>query len=85
MRGPGIEPGTHATPLSDSDVLPTRLAALGLPGALDLPGTAAAFLEGAAAEPVTSYGHLPIERVEAPPSAVDDEILEKLRTLGYVE
>lgn len=84
-RGPGIEAGTSAPTLADVDVLPTLLAALALPAAQDLPGRVAAFLDAPAAEPVTSYAELPIERVESKASGVDEEILEKLRTLGYVE
>jgi predicted AlkP superfamily phosphohydrolase/phosphomutase len=84
-RGPGIEPGTEASPVADIDVLPTVLAALGLPQAADLPGRIAPFLETSAPPPVASYADLPIERVETRGSDVDESILEKLRTLGYVE
>ncbi len=84
-RGPGIEPATTAPPLRGVDVLPTLLAALGLPQARDLPGQVAPFLEATPVEAVSSYADLPIERVETKASGVDEEILEKLRTLGYVE
>jgi arylsulfatase A-like enzyme len=84
-RGPGIEAGTTAPALADADVLPTLLAALGLPQAADLPGRIAPFLEATALQSVASYADLPVERVETKASDVDAEILEKLRTLGYVE
>jgi predicted AlkP superfamily phosphohydrolase/phosphomutase len=84
-RGPGIEAGTTAPALADADVLPTLLAALGLPQAADLPGRIAPFLEATALQSVPSYADLPVERVETQASDVDADILEKLRTLGYVE
>jgi predicted AlkP superfamily phosphohydrolase/phosphomutase len=84
-RGPGIEAGTTAPPLADIDVLPSLLAALGLPQAEDLPGQVAPFLETTDLASVASYADLPVERVETVASDVDAEILESLRTLGYVE
>jgi arylsulfatase A-like enzyme len=71
--------------VADVDVLPTLLAALGLPQAADLPGRIAPFLETTVPPPVASYADLAIERVETRASDVDESILEKLRTLGYVE
>jgi hypothetical protein len=85
-RGPGIAPGATATHVADLDLLPTLLAALGLPQARDLPGRVAPFLpDDLAPEPVATHADVSVERVETPASEVDDEILEKLRTLGYVE
>jgi len=84
-RGPGIAKGVTAPSVADLDLLPTLLAALGLPQARDLPGQVASFLPDEGPEPVASYADVPVERVETPASEVDDEILEKLRTLGYVE
>lgn len=84
-RGPGIAAGSRAGPIADTDVLPTLLAALGLPQASDLPGSVASFLRVARPEAVASYADVEVVRVESRASDVDDEILEKLRTLGYID
>lgn len=84
-RGPGIAPGSTAAPIHYTDVLPTLLTVLGLPVAEDLPGTAAGFLDVEPAPSVGSYSDVAVERVESRASDVDGAILEKLRTLGYVE
>jgi len=84
-RGPGIAAGSHADAIRDTAVLPTLLAALGLPQAEDLPGSVAPFLHLPLPAAVASYNDTPFARIETPASAVGDEIIEKLRTLGYVE
>jgi hypothetical protein len=84
-RGPGVRPGTATVPIEDIDLLPTILAAVGLPQAEDLPGAVAPFLNVSRPAAVSSYRDTPVERVATPASQVDGAILEKLRTLGYIE
>ena len=84
-RGPGIPAGDSTGSVSIRDVTPTILAWLGLPVADDMDGRPAAFLRREASERIASYGHLAIERVSQAPSGVEDEIIEQLRGLGYVE
>jgi predicted AlkP superfamily phosphohydrolase/phosphomutase len=84
-RGPGIPAGDSTGSVSIRDVTPTILAWLGLPVADDMDGRPAAFLRREASERIASYGHLTIERVSQAPSGVEDEIIEQLRGLGYVE
>jgi predicted AlkP superfamily phosphohydrolase/phosphomutase len=85
IRGPGIPAGQRVSPIAAVDVAPTVLAWLGLPLADDWPGKPADFLLVAATERVKSYDDIAVERVATPASDVEDDILEKLRTLGYVE
>ena len=84
-RGPGIAPGSRPEVIDDIDVLPTLLAATGLPLADALPGEPAPFVRVRRPPPVASYQDVPVQRVDTPASEVDETILEKLRTLGYVE
>ena len=84
-RGPGIAPGSRPEVIDDIDVLPTLLAATGLPLANALPGEPAPFVRVRRPPPVASYQDVPVQRVDTPASEVDETILEKLRTLGYVE
>ncbi len=84
-RGPGIPAGDSTGEVSVNDVTATILAWLGLPVADDMDGRPAAFLRREASERIASYGHLTIERVTQAPSGVEDEIVEQLRGLGYLE
>lgn len=87
LRGRGVAAGARAPRIAHVDLVPTLLAWLGLPLADDLPGTPAPFVTGAPSRTgnVASYRDVRVERVAAPASDADAEILEKLRTLGYVE
>ena len=84
-RGPGIAAGSTAEPIGYLDVMPTLLSALGIAQADDLAGAVAPFLRVQGSGHVASYADTPFERVSTPASAVDEAILEKLRTLGYIE
>ena len=80
-----LAPGSRPEVIDDIDVLPTLLAATGLPLADALPGEPAPFVRVRRPPPVASYQDVPVQRVDTPASEVDETILEKLRTLGYVE
>jgi len=84
-RGRGIPAGQPAGDISVADITPTILAWLGLPVAEDMDGRAASRL---APEPTTtllSYDSIPIHRVGNSPSGAEAQILEQLRSLGYVD
>jgi tetratricopeptide (TPR) repeat protein len=89
--GPGVREGAHLGSASVLDVAPTVLSLYGLPAARDMDGQPLAEAltpEFANAHPVAwidSYGGArqpPEEEIAA--SADDPELLEKLRSLGYV-
>ncbi len=84
-RGRGVRRSGSAEPVTVSDITPTVLAALGLPGAADMDGRPAAFLDASPPPAVASYDGLPIERLSARPSGVEGQIVDQLRELGYVE
>lgn len=89
-RGRGILPGSEAQDVSVNDIAPTILTWLGLPTSEDMAGVSATFLSAEQREairPVASYRDLPIEFVDAEPlpSGVEDDIVEQLKSLGYID
>ena len=89
--GSGISPASIARDVSVQDITPTLLSWLGLPAALDMDGIRAAFLEAdssaASIPPIKSYDFIALEFVNPShvPSGVEDEIVEQLRALGYID
>jgi predicted AlkP superfamily phosphohydrolase/phosphomutase len=91
LDGPGIRPG-QIDDASVYDILPTIMAAMGLPVADDLPGAplVKAFCEEAydpATQPtVASYGTgTPYVPKIARPDDLDAELMKQLRSLGYID
>jgi predicted AlkP superfamily phosphohydrolase/phosphomutase len=84
-RGPGIEPGTLAQGVRVRDVTPTILAWMGLPLGEDMDGRPASFLRVPETRTVATHDTTPVERLGSSPSGVENEIIEQLRELGYVE
>ena len=87
-KGPGIEPGSKAKGVTVRDITPTLLTWLGLPVALDMDGTPARFLSGVPQKPpVESYDTISIEYVDVEDvaSGVEDDIVEQLKSLGYID
>jgi predicted AlkP superfamily pyrophosphatase or phosphodiesterase len=82
--GPGVSPRPGRQP-SVNDVTPTVLAWLGLPVAEDMDGAPAPFLDVGEVERIASYGTLAPGRQDARPSGAEEEILEELESLGYIE
>ncbi|MBD3367359.1 MAG: hypothetical protein GF405_04160 [Candidatus Eisenbacteria bacterium] len=93
LNGPGIEPGTRISNATVYDIAPTVLALGGLPVARDMQGRvlteafAASFVESNPVAYVESYEDVRTfgdasEPIESP---VDDEVRERLRSLGYIE
>jgi len=83
-RGFGVEHGDLG-PLSIFDIAPSLLAWLELPTANDMAGRPAGFLADAPTSQVASYDGTPIERMTLGTSAVEEEIVEHLEALGYLE
>lgn len=91
MRGPGIRPGARLEGATLYDVLPTLMAALGLPVAEDLEGRVLdeAFcpgVESVRSPPrVATYGSAEsyAPTIVRPP-ALEQELLDQLESLGYL-
>ena len=87
-RGRGIEPGRPTGSLSVADVTPTVLAWWGLPEGEDMDGRAAPFLANADRidrESIATYDTTIIERLPFAVSGAEEELVERLRSLGYIE
>lgn len=84
-RGPGIEPGSNTAGATIYDVLPTVLSWWNLPLADDMPGAPASFLPERMRERVASYDTAPIQRMGSESSGREEEILDQLRDLGYLD
>jgi len=84
-RGPGIPAGGGSQGMTVLDVTPTVLAWLGLPVAEDMDGRVASFLEVDEVARIPSYDVSPVERVSDAPSGANDQLVDQLRALGYIE
>lgn len=84
-RGRGIAPGSDTRPTTVYDVAPTVMAWLGVPLASNMPGKPAPFLAAEATLHIPSYDGIAIERAPDTASGREDEIVEHLRALGYLE
>jgi uncharacterized protein YbaP (TraB family) len=85
-RGPGIAPGSETAGTSVNDVTPTILAWLGLPVGRDMQGQVASFVRPRRKlEKIATHDTGEIERVGLAPSGSEEEILDQLRALGYIE
>lgn len=85
-RGPGIAPATGGRRrVTVNDVTPTILAWLGLAVADDMDGRPVPFLHREVVARVATYDDRAIERLGTGPSGAEEEILENLRALGYLE
>lgn len=84
-RGPGIAPGGGTAGTTVNDVTPTILAWLGLPLGADMDGRPAAFLDRPAPKVIATYDTTPIARVPTESRGAEQERLEELRALGYIE
>lgn len=86
MRGPGIAAGIDTAGATVNDLTPTLLAWLGLPVADDMDGVVMQFVEPSRPiERIGTYDVEPVEVLGGEPSGSEDEILEQLRDLGYIE
>ena len=84
-RGAGIGAGGGVGPLNVYDIAPTVLAWLGVPVAREMIGRPAPFLSLPAPVQTAHYDDLPIERLSDDASGREEDIVEHLRALGYLE
>lgn len=84
-RGPGIAPGSAVKDASVLDVTPSILAWLGLPAGEDMSGNVASFLDVERVPPIASYEGTPLPRLPRTESGGEEERLEQLRALGYID
>jgi predicted AlkP superfamily pyrophosphatase or phosphodiesterase len=82
--GPRVARG-EVGEMSIYDVAPTILAWEELGRGADMKGRPAAFLRGDVPEAVASWDDTPIERVHVSSTGMEEEIVERLRALGYLE
>ncbi len=85
MRGRGVPAGTDTKGTTVNDIAPTVLAWLGLPLGEDMDGVVVPFLEHEPIEPIPTHDVKAIEYLDQVPSGREEEILDQLRDLGYVE
>jgi len=90
MVGPGVRQGVTITSASVYDVTPTVLALLGLPVGRDMDGRVldealtAEFLASHPVQFTASYERAPVRGKVMKMRPRDEELLERLRSLGYV-
>jgi hypothetical protein len=84
-RGRHVRAGPVGETLRIEDVAPTVLAWLGLPVARDMDGKPAGFLELEPAETIATWDTFEVERATGATSGSDEQILEQLEALGYVD
>ncbi|HMB70236.1 MAG TPA: alkaline phosphatase family protein [bacterium] len=84
VRGPGIPAGGTFDTVSVEDVTPTVLAWLGLPVGRDMTGRVLPFLKTDFPDTVDTYDDLPIERLDVDTDALEERIVTRLKSLGYL-
>jgi arylsulfatase A-like enzyme len=84
-RGRDIQRGRGVGPMSIRDVTPSVLAWLGLPVAKDMDGKVAKFVETPRKPRIATYDTQPVPHVTSVSSGAEQEMLERLRQLGYFE
>jgi len=91
VAGARVVPGRRTRPVDPLDIAPTVLALMGFPAARDMPGRPIVdFLR--AGDPaarlgptVPSYGPRPPAGTGAGSDPFDEEVLDRLRSLGYIQ
>lgn len=84
-RGPGIAPGSSIRDFSVADVTPTLLAFMGLPLGEDMAGRVASFAPFVDVATVPTHDTAEVARMPLGVSGAEDEIIEQLEQLGYIE
>jgi arylsulfatase A-like enzyme len=83
--GPGVSASRGTRQPSVNDVTPTVLAWLGLPVAMDMDGRPAPFVTVSKIHWIESHGSTPSGPKDTRPSGAEQEILDELESLGYLE
>ncbi len=84
-RGAGIAPGTRIEGFGIADVTPTVLAWMGIPPGEDMDGSVAKFIGARDVGRIATYDTTPIERMSLDASGAEQEIVDQLKRLGYLE
>nr|MCS5637688.1 alkaline phosphatase family protein [Myxococcota bacterium] len=84
-RGRGIARGQPAGPVNVFEIAPSVLTFAGLPVARDMVAGPAPFLGASEPEWIASYDPMSIDRYPPGRSGNEEEIIEQLRALGYLE
>ncbi|MDP6979195.1 MAG: alkaline phosphatase family protein [Myxococcota bacterium] len=86
-RGAGLPSGEEVTGLGVNDIAPTLLRWMQLPVARDMDGKAASFVADPGVAPVPSYNEIALEFVtpKDAESGAEEEVIERLKALGYIE
>jgi hypothetical protein len=84
-RGRDIPSGQKVRSMSILDVTPTLLAWMGLPVAEDMDGTVAHFVATPRPAKIATYDTERVPHITSVPSGAEEEMLERLRMLGYFE
>lgn len=84
-RGAGIGTAPLVEPAHVDQLAASVLVWFGLPTARNLAGAPWPFFPEPRQPPIESYDDTPIERVGPPESGAEEEILEQLRAVGYIE
>jgi hypothetical protein len=84
-RGRDIPSARLVRSMSIRDVTPTLLAWLGMPVAKDMDGKVAGFLKIPRQPRVATYDIDPVPHITSIPSGAEEEMLDRLRALGYFE
>lgn len=87
VRGPRSRTSCIGPALSEIDLAPLVLRVMGFPASLEMPGQAPEACLEPPSRPlgtVASYGRLPLAERQSVTSESDPEILERLRSLGYL-
>ena len=84
-RGQGIPVDQPAGPVNVFELTPSVLTFAGLPVAQNMAAGPAPFLGKVRIAPIASYDDIPIERYAPAQSGNEEDIIEHLRALGYLE
>ncbi len=84
-RGRDIAKGKIAHSMSIRDVTPTLLAWLGMPVAEDMDGKVGHFVKTPQLPKIATYDIEPVPHITSAPSGSEQEMLDRLRMLGYFE
>jgi hypothetical protein len=83
--GPKIEPAARIATTSIYDVMPMLLAFADLPGARDLADELPDFVKASPIPRIDTWDDTPVHRIAQADTGMEEEIVERLRALGYLE
>ena len=84
-RGPGLPAGGRMQGVSVNDITPTVLAWLGLPLGADMDGNPAPAAVRGRLRTIPTHDTRPVEHLDGDATGAEEEMLQNLRELGYIE